>query len=121
MRKTLAGGAVVLLVLTGCASSDAGPELALPAACELARAPHASAEQRAELAERLAAGTGSPPDPGGPGAARRFEAFGKVAFAVFHLRSALDRERFAAGHPDEQTVDEAQEELARACHALRTA
>ncbi|MDP3713111.1 MAG: hypothetical protein Q8R60_11590 [Mycobacteriales bacterium] len=121
MHRTAAVGIGVLLALSGCTSADDDAPPALPAACELSKAPHATAEQRASLAERLEAGTGEPPDLTGPHAARRFEAFGKVTFAVFGLRSALGRERFGSSSPGEQTVDQAQEELARACQALRTA
>lgn len=122
VHRAAAVGIGVLLALSGCTSADDDAPPALPAACELARAPHATAEERAALAERLEAGTGALlPDLTGPRAARRSEAFGTVALAVFRLQAALDRDRFAAGNPDEPTVDQVQEELARACQVLRTA
>jgi hypothetical protein len=121
VRRAAAGGIGVLLALSGCTSADDDAPPALPAACELAKAPHATAEQQALLAERVEAGTRALPDLTGPRAARRTKGFGTVALAVVGLRSALDRERFAPSSPGEQTVDQAQEELARACQALRGA
>lgn len=112
---------VAVMALAGCTPVQEATPVPLPAACELAAAPHATESELRSLADRLAqtAPTLSPIT-----SARDGDVFGKVLFAHRRLRSAADKDLYqlslpvASRAPEPSTVDSAQEELANACAAF---